>query len=69
MRIKVIICITEGVPTNDMVLVKDYISNKDCRLVGPNCPGVILPDGAKCGIMPGFVFKTGKIVWFLNRER
>ncbi len=59
--IKVIICITEGVPTNDMVLVKDYISNKDCRLVGPNCPGVITPDGAKCGIMPGFVFKTGKV--------
>ena len=59
--IKVIICITEGVPTNDMVQVKDYISNKDCRLVGPNCPGVITPDGAKCGIMPGFVFKTGKV--------
>ena len=59
--IKVIICITEGVPTNDMVLVKDYISNKDCRLVGPNCPGVITPEGAKCGIMPGFVFKTGKV--------
>lgn len=59
--IKVIICITEGVPTKDMVLVKDYISNKKCRLVGPNCPGVITPDGAKCGIMPGFVFKTGKI--------
>jgi succinyl-CoA synthetase alpha subunit len=59
--IKVIICITEGVPTKDMVTVKNYISNIDCRLVGPNCPGVITPDGAKCGIMPGFVFKTGKV--------
>ena len=59
--IKVIICITEGVPTKDMVAVKDYINNKDCRLIGPNCPGVITPDGAKCGIMPGFVFKTGKV--------
>ena len=59
--IKVIICITEGVPTKDMVKVKNYISNLNCRLIGPNCPGVITPDGAKCGIMPGFVFKTGKI--------
>jgi succinyl-CoA synthetase alpha subunit len=59
--IKVIICITEGVPTNDMIKVKSYLSNKECRLVGPNCPGVITPDGAKCGIMPGFVFKSGKI--------
>jgi len=59
--IKVIICITEGVPTKDMVTVKNYINDKDCRLIGPNCPGVITPDGAKCGIMPGFVFKTGKV--------
>jgi succinyl-CoA synthetase alpha subunit len=59
--IKVIICITEGVPTKDMVTVKSYISNIDCRLIGPNCPGVITPDGAKCGIMPGFVFNTGTI--------
>ena len=59
--IKVIICITEGVPTKDMVKVKNYINNLDCRLIGPNCPGVITPDGAKCGIMPGFVFKTGKV--------
>ena len=58
--IKVIICITEGVPTKDMVKVKNYINNLDCRLIGPNCPGIITPDGAKCGIMPGFVFKTGK---------
>ena len=59
--IKVIICITEGVPTKDMVKVKNYINNLDCRLIGPNCPGIITPDGAKCGIMPGFVFKTGKV--------
>jgi len=59
--IKVIICITEGVPTKDMVTVKSYIANYDCRLIGPNCPGVITPDGAKCGIMPGFVFKSGKV--------
>jgi succinyl-CoA synthetase alpha subunit len=59
--IKVIICITEGVPSNDMIKVKSYLSDKECRLVGPNCPGVITPDGAKCGIMPGFVFKPGKI--------
>ena len=59
--IKVIICITEGIPTKDMIKVKDYIHNKDCILVGPNCPGVITPNEAKCGIMPGFVFKKGNI--------
>ena len=59
--IKVIICITEGIPTKDMILVKEYLSNKDCILVGPNCPGVITPNEAKCGIMPGFVFKKGRI--------
>ena len=59
--IKVIICITEGIPTADMAKVKAYISNKDCRLVGPNCPGVITPDEAKVGIMPGFIFKKGAI--------
>ncbi|PID69162.1 MAG: succinate--CoA ligase subunit alpha [Flavobacteriales bacterium] len=59
--IKVIICITEGIPVADMVKVKDYISTKDCRLIGPNCPGVITPGEAKVGIMPGFVFKKGKV--------
>ncbi len=59
--IKVIICITEGIPTKDMIIVKEYISDKDCHLVGPNCPGVITPGEAKCGIMPGFVFKAGRI--------
>ena len=59
--IKVIICITEGIPVSDMVGVKEYLKNYDCRLIGPNCPGVITPDGAKVGIMPGFVFKQGKI--------
>lgn len=59
--IKVIICITEGIPTADMAKVKAYISNKDCRLIGPNCPGVITPEEAKVGIMPGFIFKKGNI--------
>jgi succinyl-CoA synthetase alpha subunit len=59
--IKVIICITEGIPTADMVKVKSYIDRKDCRLVGPNCPGVITPEEAKVGIMPGFVFKKGRV--------
>ncbi|WP_026778120.1 succinate--CoA ligase subunit alpha [Polaribacter sp. Hel_I_88] len=59
--IKVIICITEGIPTADMVKVKAYIADKDTRLVGPNCPGVITPDEAKVGIMPGFIFKKGKV--------
>lgn len=59
--IKVIICITEGIPVADMVKVKAYIQNKDCRLVGPNCPGVITPDEAKVGIMPGFIFKKGNV--------
>ncbi len=59
--IKVIITITEGIPTADMIKVAAYIKNKDCRLVGPNCPGVITPGEAKVGIMPGFVFKKGKV--------
>lgn len=59
--IKVIICITEGIPVADMVKVKAYIEDKDCRLVGPNCPGVITPDEAKVGIMPGFIFKKGNV--------
>ncbi len=59
--IKVIICITEGIPVQDMVKVKAYIENKDCRLVGPNCPGVITPGEAKVGIMPGFIHNPGKI--------
>lgn len=59
--IKVIICITEGIPVQDMVKVKAYLRDKDCRLIGPNCPGVITPDEAKCGIMPGFIHKKGTI--------
>jgi len=59
--IKVIIAITEGIPVKDMIIAKEYISQYDTILVGPNCPGVITPDGAKVGIMPGFVFKKGKI--------
>ena len=59
--IKVIVCITEGIPVNDMVRAKAYIDKYDSRLVGPNCPGVITADEAKVGIMPGFVFKKGRI--------
>lgn len=59
--IKVIVCITEGIPTKDMITAKTYIQGKDCTLIGPNCPGVITPGEAKVGIMPGFIFKKGKI--------
>lgn len=59
--IKVIITITEGIPVADMIKAYDYIQDRDCRLVGPNCPGVITPGEAKVGIMPGFVFKKGKV--------
>lgn len=59
--IKVIIAITEGIPVADMIKASDYIKNKSCRLIGPNCPGIITPGEAKVGIMPGFVFKKGKV--------
>ncbi len=59
--IKVIVCITEGIPTQDMITAKKYLNGKDCRLIGPNCPGIITPEEAKVGIMPGFVFKKGNI--------
>ena len=59
--IKVIITITEGIPVADMITASNYIKDKNCRLVGPNCPGVITPGEAKVGIMPGFVFKKGKV--------
>jgi succinyl-CoA synthetase alpha subunit len=59
--IKVIIAITEGIPVADMIKANNYIKGRDCRLVGPNCPGVITPGEAKVGIMPGFVFKKGTV--------
>ncbi|GEC78262.1 succinate--CoA ligase subunit alpha [Flavobacterium aquatile] len=59
--IKVIICITEGIPVADMIKAYAYIKDRECRLIGPNCPGVITPEEAKVGIMPGFVFKKGTV--------
>ncbi|MCH1517268.1 MAG: succinate--CoA ligase subunit alpha [Flavobacteriaceae bacterium] len=59
--IKVIITITEGIPVADMVKASNYIKNRDCTLIGPNCPGIITPGEAKVGIMPGFVFKKGNV--------
>src|SRR6187402_2889386 len=59
--IKVIVCITEGIPVKDMVTAREYIRGKDCRLIGPNCPGIITAGECKVGIMPGFVFKKGKV--------
>ncbi|HLZ17157.1 MAG TPA: succinate--CoA ligase subunit alpha [Cyclobacteriaceae bacterium] len=59
--IKVIVAITEGIPVKDMMIAKQYVKDRDATLIGPNCPGVITPGEAKVGIMPGFVFKKGKI--------
>jgi len=59
--IKVIVCITEGIPVQDMIKAYEYVKGRNCRLVGPNCPGVITPGEAKVGIMPGFVFKSGRV--------
>ncbi len=59
--IKLVVCITEGIPVKDMIKTKEYIKGYDCRLIGPNCPGIITAGETKIGIMPGFVFKKGKI--------
>ncbi|MBA2500377.1 MAG: succinate--CoA ligase subunit alpha [Chitinophagaceae bacterium] len=59
--IKLVVCITEGIPTQDMIKVNNYLQGTGTRLIGPNCPGVITADECKVGIMPGFVFKKGRI--------
>jgi succinyl-CoA synthetase alpha subunit len=59
--IRLVVCITEGIPVKDMIMVKQFLKNKQCSLIGPNCPGIITADEAKIGIMPGFVFKKGRI--------
>jgi succinyl-CoA synthetase alpha subunit len=59
--VKVIVTITEGIPTADMVMVKEYLSSRESRLIGPNCPGIITAEETKIGIMPGFIFKKGPV--------
>ena len=67
--VELVVCITEGIPVNDMVKVKSALRDYDCRLIGPNCPGIITPDECKIGIMPGSFTRKAASAWYRAQAR